>query len=110
MNVQDIAQDWFESVDRERISGKGLIGLNGNIASRPATLLDLCFVAEGAGQLGLAFGEFELRRFVLLSCNLTDQQDLGVEKTGGLIYNLIIGDGFSRYGFIKIQESIKTRV
>jgi len=83
INVQDIAQDWFESVDRERIPGKGFIGLNVNIASQPATLLDLCFVADGAGQLGLVFGEFELRRFVRLSCDLTDQQDLGVEKTGG---------------------------
>jgi hypothetical protein len=51
MNVQDIAQDWFESVDRERVPGKGFIG------------------------------EFELRRFVLLSCDLADQQDLDVEKT-----------------------------
>ncbi|MGD1042034.1 MAG: hypothetical protein ABR913_03090 [Sedimentisphaerales bacterium] len=83
MNVQDIAQCWFESVDRERIPGKCLIGLNVNIASRPATLLDLCVVAEGASQLGLVFGEFELRRFVLLSCDLTEQQDLDVEKTGG---------------------------
>jgi hypothetical protein len=53
MNVQDIAQDWFESVDRERIPGKGFIG------------------------------EFELRRFAFLSCDLTEQQDLGIEKTGG---------------------------
>ena len=27
MNVQDIAQDWFESVDGERIPGEGFIGL-----------------------------------------------------------------------------------
>ena len=36
---------------------------NVNVASRLATLFDLCFIAEGTGQLGLVFGELELWSF-----------------------------------------------